>query len=117
MDEKKFREMLAGTRLASVQLYGFPKNQWFFGGKMDGVPEFTATIAENKEFLVMSVVNTANEEKLVEDFTKIMEYKPIVKDGSPESGLVTYECDRDDPEGRTKELQKEYNLVVLSKTN
>ena len=65
-------------------------------------------------FLLLSV--TQDETELVDAFAAVVGYKPFCRYTSRESGLLTYEWDKTDPEGRFAALQQagETNLERLN---
>lgn len=82
-------------------------------GKTEKETMFYITWIPNT-FLLLSM--TADEPALVEAFSKTIEYTPFCKYNSKESGLLTYEWDKNNPDGRFSDLQTEgeLNLEKLS---
>lgn len=118
MDVDKFRKMLIGSRLENVEIRTNSAYSNSFGGILNGIKEFTVTTGDDKEYLVMSAVNQRNEDKLLEDFKKIMGYDPMIRYTLHCYGCPTYVWERNDPEGRIRKLKEYYpNLVILSKSD
>lgn len=55
-------------------------------------------------FLLVSM--TQEEQGLIDAFANVVEYRPFCSYTSKESGLLTFEWDKKDPEGRFTKLQK-----------
>ncbi|MGD0576987.1 MAG: hypothetical protein ABSA74_02865 [Candidatus Staskawiczbacteria bacterium] len=56
-------------------------------------------------FLLLSMAQ--EEDALVEAFARVVEYRPFCRYKSKESGLLTFEWDKQSPEDRFAELQRE----------
>lgn len=65
---------------------------------------FNITWVPNR-LLMLSM--SAEDLSLVEAFATVVEYRPFCRYVSRESGLLTYEWDKEDPQGRLRELQDE----------
>jgi len=73
------------------------------GGETKKGTKFFISWAHNKYlFLTM----TGEDLDLVEAFAKVLEYRPYCR-YSDEHGLVTFEWDKEDPDGHFAELEKE----------
>lgn len=120
----ELQSQLSGAGLNVV--LGVPQFKGPWGGEIDGKP-FTMTISPKSEkdglrdFMLISLFGQ-DEKKVIPLLTKFMEYEPFChyKDKRLEDprmkSSATYEWDKNDPDGRMKELQKEsaiYDLVVM----
>lgn len=56
-------------------------------------------------FLLLSM--SQDEDALVEAFARVVEYRPFCRYICKESGLLTFEWDKQDPEGRFARLQQD----------
>lgn len=72
------------------------------GVTKDGTKFFITWVPDM--FLLVSM--TLEEQSLIDAFAKVVEYRPFCSYISKESGLLTFEWDKKDPNGRFAELQK-----------
>ena len=81
------------------------------GGETKNGTRFYITWVHN-DFLLISM--SQEEQELVDAFAKIVEYRPFCRYVN-ESGLLTFEWDKNDPKGRFLELQstKETDLQAI----
>ena len=82
------------------------------GGKYDGNAFYFSWVKD--KFLL--VTSQEYNQKLTDAFSKVVEYQPFAKYTESDSGLITTEWDKIDPEGRYQSLQEEgkINLVKYS---
>ena len=79
------------------------------GGSTKKGTVFNITRVHNT-FLLLSM--TSDEPALVEAFSKTIKYKPFCKYISKESGLLIFEWDKINPDGRFSDLQNEGELNI-----
>ena len=78
------------------------------GGEYKGNPFYITWVKD--KFLLVTAKKYSQE--LIDAFAKVVEYKPFVRYKEPESGMITTEWDKVDPEGRYQELQEEGKLEL-----
>lgn len=78
------------------------------GGKHKNNP-FFITWCKDQYLLVTSY---KYDQALVNAFSKVVEYKPFVQYKEPETGFITNEWDKANPQERYQELQKEGKLEL-----
>lgn len=88
---------IAGVTIDPMSVSGYG-----CGGETMAGTKFAITWVKD-HFLLVSI--TQNEQALIDAFAKVVEYPPFCRYVSKESGMLTFEWDKDDPEGRFLHLQ------------
>jgi len=91
-------------RLEGVSIEPTSVKEHGCGGTTNSGTRFFITWAGG-QFLLLSMDN--DEPALVEAFAAVVEYRPFCRYRSKESGLLTYEWDKNDAQGRLQALQEQ----------
>lgn len=78
------------------------------GGTYKGNPFYITWVPDT--FLLVTAKEYS--QKLIDAFSKVVEYEPFVKYKEPDDGTITIEWDKHDPQGRYQELLKEGKLEL-----